>query len=157
MKFHFQNRIPGLGLPSAVLLVGILALGAVFRFSTITQPFTDALNWREACNAMMARNFYHGSWNIFYPEVDWSGSSPGYSGFEFQTVSYIAALLYVITGEHEWVGRGVAALFGLWGIFALYQLVRRIWDEERALLSAAVMALLPGSIFIERSFPACGY
>jgi hypothetical protein len=152
MKFHFEKRISGLGSPNAVLLVGILAWGAVFRFSTITQPFTDGFNWREACNAMMARNFYHGSWNIFYPEVNWSGPSPGYSGWEFQTVSYIAALLYVIVGEHEWVGRSVAALFGLWGIFALYQLVRRVWDEERALLSAAVMAVLPGSIFIERSF-----
>src|SRR6266480_579098 len=152
MKFHFENRIPGLGSSNAVLLVGILALGAVFRFSTITQPFTDGLNWREACNAMMARNFYHGSWNIFYPEVNWSGPSLGYSGFEFQTVSYIAALFYGITGEHEWVGRSVAAFFGLWGIFAIYLLVRRVWDEERALLSAVVMALLPGSIFIERSF-----
>ncbi len=46
----------------------------------------------------------------------------------------------------------MAALFGLWGIFALYQLVRRVWDEEHALLSAAVMALLPLSIFIDRSF-----
>jgi 4-amino-4-deoxy-L-arabinose transferase-like glycosyltransferase len=152
MKFHFENRIPCLCSPITFLLVGILVLGAVSRFSTITQPFTDALNWREACNAMMASNFYHGSWNIFYPEVNWSGPSPGYSGFEFQTVSYIAALLYVIMGEHEWVGRSVAALFGLWGIYALYQLVRRVWDEERALLSAAVMAVLPGSIFIERSF-----
>jgi 4-amino-4-deoxy-L-arabinose transferase-like glycosyltransferase len=43
-------------------------------------------------------------------------------------------------------------IFGLWGIFALYQLVRRVWDEERALASAAIMAILPGSIFIERSF-----
>jgi 4-amino-4-deoxy-L-arabinose transferase-like glycosyltransferase len=40
----------------------------------------------------------------------------------------------------------------LWGIFALYQLVRRVWDEEHAIASAAVMALLPGSIFVERSF-----
>jgi 4-amino-4-deoxy-L-arabinose transferase-like glycosyltransferase len=43
-------------------------------------------------------------------------------------------------------------MFGLWGIFALYQLVLRVWDEQRALASAAVMAVLPGSIFIERSF-----
>jgi 4-amino-4-deoxy-L-arabinose transferase-like glycosyltransferase len=152
MKFHFENRVPCLCSPSTFLLVGILLLGAVSRFSTITQPFTDFFSWRQTLNAMMAGNFYHGSWNIFYPKINWSGPDPGYSGFEFQTVSYIAALLYVIMGEHEWVGRSVAALFGLWGIFALYQLVRRVWDEERALLSAAVMAVLPGSIFIERSF-----
>src|SRR5205809_588033 len=152
MKFHFKNPIPGLGSPSAFLLVGILVLGALLRFSTTTQPFTDFFSWRQTINAMMAENFCHRSWNIFYPEVNWSGPGPGYSGFEFQTVSYIAALLYVIVGEHEWVGRSVAALFGLWGIFALYQLVRRVWDEGRALLRAAVMALLPGIIFIERSF-----
>jgi hypothetical protein len=152
MKFHFENRIPCLCSPSTFLLVGILLLGAVWRFSSITQPFTDFFSWRQTLNAMMAGNFYHGSWNIFYPKVNWSGPDPGYSGFEFQTVSYIAALLYGIMGEHEWVGRGVAALFGLWGIFALYQLVRRVWDEERALLSAGVMAVLPGSIFIDRSF-----
>ena len=152
MKFHFKNPIPGLRSPSAFLLVGILVLGALLRFSTTTQPFTDFFSWRQTINAMMAENFCQRSWNIFYPEVNWSGPGPGYSGFEFQTVSYIAALFYMIVGEHEWVGRSVAAFFGLWGIFALYQLVRRIWDEERALLSAAVMALLPGSIFIERSF-----
>src|SRR5881392_676634 len=152
MKFHFKNPIPGLGSPSAFLLVGILVLGALLRFSTTTQPFTDFFSWRQTINAMMAENFCHRSWNIFYPEVNWSGPGPSYSGFEFQTVSYIAALFYMIVGEHEWVGRSVAALFGLWGIFALYQLVRRVWDEERALLSAAVMALLPGSVLIERSF-----
>src|SRR6266404_7394197 len=102
MKFHFENRIPCLCSPSTFLLVGILLLGAVSRFSTITQPFTDFFSWRQTLNAMMAGNFYHGSWNIFYPKVNWSGPDPGYSGFEFQTVSYIAALLYVITGEHEW-------------------------------------------------------
>ena len=42
--------------------------------------------------------------------------------------------------------------FGLWGIFALYQLVCRVWDTPRGIASAAVMAVLPGSLFIERSF-----
>ena len=152
MKFHFKGRIPCLISRNALLLTGILVLGAVLRFNNITQPLIDNFNWRQASTAMMASNFYHKSWNIFYPEVSWTGPSPGYQGREFQTVSYIAALLYLVAGEHDWIGRSVAVLFGLWGIFALYQLVRRVWDEERALLSAAVMAVLPGSIFIERSF-----
>jgi 4-amino-4-deoxy-L-arabinose transferase-like glycosyltransferase len=100
----------------------------------------------------MADSFYYGNWNIFYPGVSWNGPEPNYQGMEFQTVTYIAALLYVIVGQHDWVGRSVAVTFGLWGIFALYQLVRRVWDEKHAIASAAVMALLPGSIFIDRSF-----
>jgi predicted membrane-bound mannosyltransferase len=101
---------------------------------------------------MMADNYYNSNWNILCTELNWDGPGPGYQGREFQTLSYFAALLYVLVGQHDWVGRAVAVMFGLWGIFALYQPVRRVWDEQRALASAAVMALLPGSIFIERSF-----
>lgn len=101
---------------------------------------------------MMADNFYRRNWNIFFPEISWNGPEPGYNGREFQTVTYIAALLYVLLGQHDWIGRSIGVMFGLWGIFALYQLVRRVWDEEHAIISAAVMALLPGSIFFDRSF-----
>jgi hypothetical protein len=152
MNFRFGDHRACDTWRSIFLLGSILAVGALLRFNNITQPFTDAFSWRQTSTAMMASNFYHRSWNIFYPEVSWTGPSPGYQGREFQTVSYIAALLYTLTGEHDWVGRAVPALFGVWGIFALYQLVRRIWDEEHALLSAAVLALFPSSIFIDRSF-----
>ncbi len=127
-------------------------MAAILRFNHINQPFVDDFSWRESSVAMMAENFYRKNWNIFYPEVNWTGPGPSYQGREFQTVSYIAALLYTLVGQHDWIGRSVAVVFGLWGIFALYQLVRLVWDEKHAIVSAALMALLPGSIFIERSF-----
>ncbi|PSO81221.1 MAG: hypothetical protein BRC51_12700 [Cyanobacteria bacterium SW_12_48_29] len=133
-------------------LIAILALAAVLRFHHINQPLVDVFSWRETSTAMMADNFYDSNWNIFYPEVSWGGDGPNYQGREFQTVSYLAALLYVIVGQQDWVGCSIAIMFGLWGIFALYKLVRRVWNEQNALASAVVMALLPGSIFIERSF-----
>lgn len=133
-------------------LLTILVLAAVVRLYRIEQPFIDIFSWRQTSTAMMADNFYRRNWNIFYPEISWDGAGPSYNGREFQTVSYLAALLYTVFGQQDWIGRSIALIFGVWGIFALYQLVRRIWDEERALASAAVMALLPGSIFIERSF-----
>jgi 4-amino-4-deoxy-L-arabinose transferase-like glycosyltransferase len=133
-------------------LIAILIIAAALRLNHIRQPFVDAFSWRQSDMAMMADNFYRGNWNIFYPKVNGNGPGPSYQGWEFQTVTYLSAMLYTIFGQQEWVGRAMAVLFGLWGIFALYQLVRRIWDEEYALVSAAVMAVMPGSIFIERSF-----
>src|SRR5512147_14438 len=133
-------------------LIGILLIASVLRFTQITQPFTDAFSWRETSVAMMAENYYRTNGNIFYPEVNWPGPGPNYQGREFQTVSYLASLLYPITGQQDWVGRSVAVLFGLWGIFALFHLVRRVWDDEHAVFSAAVMAVLPGSIIVDRSF-----
>jgi hypothetical protein len=133
-------------------VVAILVIAAILRLNHITQPLVDAFSWRESSTAMMADNFYRNNWNIFYPEVSWGGPGPAYQGREFQTVSYITGLFYVLFGWHDWFGRGVAVVFGLWGIFALYQLVRRVWDEKHAIASAAVMTVLPGSIFIERAF-----
>lgn len=148
---HLDSSWLSLGvklLPIAVILV----VGAVLRLQHLRQPFVDAFSWRETDTAMIAANFYQGDWNILYPEVDWAGPKPGYQGREFQTVTYLAALIYKLVGQQDWVGRLISIAFGLLGIFALYQLVRRVWDEKRALLSAAVIAVLPGGIFIERSF-----
>jgi 4-amino-4-deoxy-L-arabinose transferase-like glycosyltransferase len=124
----------------------------MLRLDNITQPFIDDNAWREASVAMMADNFYRTSWNIFYPEVNWVGPGPGYQGREFQTTSYTAALLYTILGQKDWVGRCVVLTFGLWGIFALYQLTRRVWDKHRALAAAALLAIFPAVIRVDRSF-----
>lgn len=115
------------------LLTAILSVAAIVRFHQIDQPFIDCVNWRETDTASIADNFYRGNWNIFYPAISWNGPEPNYVGYEFQTVTYIAALVYRLVGQHDWVGRTVAVLFGLWSIFAFYQLVRRVWDEERAI------------------------
>jgi hypothetical protein len=138
--------------PPILQLAAILFVASILRLSHVTQPFTDVFSWRESVEAMAAENFYRTSWNIFVPQVNFFGPGPGYHGLEFQTVSYFAALAYLVVGQQDWVGRGVAVMFGLWGIFALYQLVRRVWDQERALASAAVMAVLPGSVFVEGLF-----
>ncbi|MBK9715799.1 MAG: glycosyltransferase family 39 protein [Kouleothrix sp.] len=133
-------------------IVVILIVAAILRFNQIGQPLTDVFSWRQTSTAMMADNFFHRDWNIFFPEVNWNGPGPSYQGREFQTVSYLAALLYTVFGQYDWIGRTVAALFGLWSIFALYQLVRRAWDELHAIAAAAILALMPGAIFIDRSF-----
>lgn len=133
-------------------LIAILVTAAILRLYQIDQPFVDATSWRQSDTATIADNFYRGNWNIFYPEISWNGSGQNYVGYEFQTITYLAALLYRLLGQHDWIGRSIAILFGLWSIFALYQLLRRVWDEKHALVGAAVMAILPGGVYVDRSF-----
>jgi 4-amino-4-deoxy-L-arabinose transferase-like glycosyltransferase len=133
-------------------LGAVLVIGAVIRLDGIKQPFVDAFSWRESSVAMIARNFVQTNPNIFYPQVDWSGPGPSYQGRELQTVSYLASLIHRAVGEHEWVGRSVAVAFGLLGILALYLLVRRLWGPTHGLAAAALLALMPGAGFIDRSF-----
>ncbi|MEQ9232884.1 glycosyltransferase family 39 protein [Coleofasciculus sp. E2-BRE-01] len=134
------------------ILLAILITAAILRFNQINQPFIDVTSWRQSDTATIADNFYQGHWNIFYPKISWNGPGDNYVGYEFQTITYIAALLYRIIGHHDWVARSVAVTFGVWGIFAFYQLVRRIWSEKHALISAALLAILPGQIYVDRSF-----
>ena len=89
-------------------IVIILAAAALLRLNRLDQPYTDYINWRQASTAMMADNYYHTNRNIFYPQVNWGGPGPNYQGREFQTLSYVAAMLYGLVGQHDWVGRAVA-------------------------------------------------
>lgn len=133
-------------------LFAILLIAALLRIQQIEQPYVDEFAWREADTASIADSFAGGQWNIFLPQVRWGGPGPNYIGAEFQTVSYLAALAYQIFGPAAWVGRTICAAFGLWGIFALYQLVRRVWGTSAGMAAAGAMAVMPGSVFIERSF-----
>ena len=134
------------------LLIAILVIAGVGRFYLINQPYIDATSWRQSDTATIADNFYRGNWNIFYPEISWNGPGHNYVGYEFQTVTYIAALLYRILGQHDWVGRLVSISFGLWGIFAFYHLVRCVWGVKHAIVAAAILAILPGEVYVDRSF-----
>jgi len=134
------------------ILVFIICLGATLRAQQVDQPYVDWFGWREASTAMMADNFYKGNWNIFLPQVNWGGPAPSYQAREFQTVTYIAAILYKIVGKHDWIGRCISILFGMFGIISLYRLIDLIWDREIAILGSLILAVLPGSIFIDRSF-----
>lgn len=134
------------------VLVLVLVTGATLRLHRVDQPYIDAFAWRETSTAMMASNFYRDDWNILYPQVSWGGAGPNYQGREFQTITYISALLYTVFGQRDWVGRSVAIVFGIWGIFALFKLVSEVWDRTSGLMVAAFLAVMPGSVFIDRSF-----
>ncbi|RVB56962.1 glycosyl transferase, partial [Mesorhizobium sp. M7A.F.Ca.CA.004.06.1.1] len=138
--------------PNMAILLGILFIAVVFRFHNITLPLVDAFSWREVSTAMMADNFQQRSWNIFFPEVSWTGPGPSYQGREFQIVSYLTALLYQLFGWHDWFGRMVAAFFGLVTVFSLHRLTALCWDETHAHAAALAYALMPAATMIDSSF-----
>src|SRR6266516_3809957 len=84
-----------------IALIFVLVPGIILRMLYIDQPFVDAWSWREADMATIARNFYRNGFNVFYPQINWAGSDPGYVGTEFQLVSLLASAMYVPFGIHE--------------------------------------------------------
>src|SRR5215470_1310591 len=100
MTFRLPKQVPSVAL--------IVLVAAILRLEDLRQPLNDVFSWREASTAMMADNFWQHSWNIFYPEVSWTGPGPSYQGREFQIFSYSVAILQAIFGWHDWLGRLVA-------------------------------------------------
>ena len=133
-------------------LVGVLSVGITIRLIQISQPFVDRWSWRQADVAMIARNFYRHGFNIFYPQIDWAGSSPGYVGTEFPLVPFLASLVYVVSGEHEWVGRSISVFFFGASVAFFYLLVRKVSNDRSALFAASIYTLAPLGIFAGRAF-----
>jgi Dolichyl-phosphate-mannose-protein mannosyltransferase len=134
------------------LVVVILTGSAFLRLLHIDQPFDDVVSWRQADDATIADNFFRGHLNIFLPEISWNGPGPNYVGYEFQLTTYLAALLYHLFGQADWVGRGISVFFGVWGVFGFYNLVCRAFNRLHALVSCGVLAVMPSCIFVDRSF-----
>ena len=133
-------------------LAGVLSAGIAIRLMQISEPFVDRWSSRQADVAMIARNFHRHGFNIFYPQIDWAGSAPGYVGTEFPLVPFLAASLYSLFGEHEWIGRSVSVFFFAVSVPFLYLLVRKVSNERSALFAASIYTLAPLGIFSSRAF-----
>jgi 4-amino-4-deoxy-L-arabinose transferase-like glycosyltransferase len=141
-----------LKLNSQLFLFSILLIGAILRLQFVSEHLVDGFSWREASTAMMADNFLNRSWNIFFPEVSWTGADPGYQGRELAIVPYLAAVLNFFLGWQDWTGRAVATAFGVLTIFSLHRLLSNVWGTLHAHAGAFVYAILPGAVMIDSSY-----
>ncbi len=133
-------------------LVGLTLAAIIVRLIKISQPYVDQWSFKQGTIAMIAENFYRNGFNIFYPQINWAGSSAGYIGTEFPLVPFLASLLYVPFGVHEWVGRSVSVAFSVLSLPFLYLLVKKISNRRSAVFAATIYAFAPLSIFASRSF-----
>jgi 4-amino-4-deoxy-L-arabinose transferase-like glycosyltransferase len=138
--------------PDLGLLMGLVALALSTRLIKISQPYVDEWSFKQGTIATIAENFYRNGFNIFYPQINWAGSAPGYVGTEFPLVPFLASLLYIPFGVREWVGRSVSVVFFLVSLPFFYFLVKKISNQRSAVFAAAIYILAPLSIFASRSF-----
>jgi hypothetical protein len=138
--------------PYLLLVTAVAAVGVAIRLVRITQLFVDSWSWRQSDIAMIAENFYGNGFNVFLPQINWAGPTPGYVGAEFQLVPFLAALLYELFGVHEWVGRAVSVAFFTASLPFFFLLVRKVYTERAAVAALSFYVAAPLSIFSSRSF-----
>ncbi|HMQ80908.1 MAG TPA: glycosyltransferase family 39 protein [Ignavibacteria bacterium] len=130
----------------------ILLLAAIIRVIDISAPIIGWHSWRQSDTASIARNFYENGHNILYPMINWGGIGTGYVESEFQVYPFIVSILYAVFGFHDIFGRILSVFFSLLTVYGLYLLVRKIINDDTALWSALIYAILPLNIFYGRAF-----
>jgi Dolichyl-phosphate-mannose-protein mannosyltransferase len=133
-----------------LIATGLFALGV--RVIGIGQPFVDEWSWRQADVATIAENFYRHRFNLFYPQINWAGSAPGYVGTEFPLVPFLAAALYLVFGVQDWIGRAISLAFFAGSLPFFHLLVRRVATDRAALCGVAIYAVAPLGVFASRAF-----
>ena len=134
------------------ILAVIILIGLALRLYGITLPLVDSHHQRQAQTAMVARNLYENGMNIFYPQYDIFGNSPGYAILEFPLLNTLTALLYFVFGVHEIIGRLIAVAFSIGAMFLMHRLARRLLPPGPALATMAAYALSPMNIYFSRAF-----
>jgi hypothetical protein len=133
-------------------MIVLILFGILARLYGISAPPYSVHDLRQYETAAIARNFFDGSLNILYPQVDWRGSSPGYVESEFQIYTFLVALLYRTFGVHEWLGSGLNIVFYIVSAILLFRLVQNLFDERVALFSVFFYSFVPLSVVFTRSF-----
>jgi 4-amino-4-deoxy-L-arabinose transferase-like glycosyltransferase len=111
-------------------VVGIITALSVTR-ALLPMPWLGDI-WRAADTATIARNFYRGNMNLFFPQINWGGNGPGYVETELQIFPWVAAALYHLVGENAWVGRLISVALTLIAAAAFWGLARRVLPPTAA-------------------------
>lgn len=152
-------------------LILIIVVGFLVRLYRIGEPLGDWHSWRQADTAAVTREYVKNGIDLLHPRYMDLSSIPsgkdnpeGWRMVEFPLVNGMTAGMIrgigpafaggygEARGMEELViwGRLVSIVFSLGSMVFLYLIVRRFSGEKIALISAAVMAILPYNIFFSR-------
>ena len=135
-----------------LFLIFIITLGLSIRLYKINIPLLEFYPSRQIQTADIARNFLRNNFNILNPTVSYSG--PGYTPFlvEFPGYNYLVAILYLIFGIHEVIGRYVSLVGWFLSLILVYKIALKISSKTTANIAALFYSISPLSVLISRSF-----
>ncbi|MEW6203217.1 MAG: glycosyltransferase family 39 protein, partial [bacterium] len=142
MKNHEvkKTKIP------ALLLILILA--AAIRLYRAGEPFDGFHGFNEAWYSIIAQNFSVKT--LLYPtaytgEVDYNVPP---------LLSYVLFVVFRTFGASEFMARLVPIFFGILGVYFVFLIGVKLYNERIALASAAMLAFMPVSIIVGRNVQA---
>jgi len=117
-----------------LFFIGIVSLFLIYRFHDIMWLRPQSIHqWRQADCLQIAHNYLTDSWNFFRPSIHnyfSDGETSGKTAGEFPLLYFFVALLWKVFGEHEFIYRMVTLTIFISGLFALYDLLKKILNNN---------------------------
>jgi hypothetical protein len=88
---------------------------------------------------MIARNFYEGRANIFFPQIDYGGSNAGIIGSEFPFFNYLIFLVSEVFGYAHWYGRLINLVVSSVGVYFFYVLISNLTNRKIAFNASLIL------------------
>lgn len=129
----------------ALILVWASVQIMIARPESIAQDWNG---WRQTDTQSIARNFNRGSLNVFYPQVNWGGSGPGYVESELQLYPWMIAATMRLTGDAEWPGQVFSIIFAVVAAWVIYRVLLQRFGELPAISAVAIMLAGHGMTFL---------
>jgi len=132
----------------------VLLLGGAVRLVQIDEPLIDRQAWRQTDTAAVARNYYEEGYDLFWPRIDWRGTTSGYVEMNFPLYPYLVSGFYgIVGGAYDWLGRLLSLLCSVATALLLYWLAKRLFaDELTGVFAAFFFLFFPLNIYFGRAF-----
>ncbi len=127
------------------ILIFLLAVALrVYRLDSVPPPINqdEAVHAYDArCLLALGKDHYGESWPIFFR---------AFRDFHPGPFVYLLIPLQAIFGMNVWTTRLPGALIGALGVWLLYLLIRRIYNDRAAAMAAAFLAVSPWHLHLSR-------
>lgn len=134
-----------------ILALIIIGGGVLLRLRDIGSPPVEMQSWRQTETAALARNYVEEGYRLFYPTIDWRGSTPGYVESELSIYAFTVALVYGAFGILEPIARLVSIAAWALAAWLLFLIGRRTFGIRAGIFALAFFTFLsPFSIFMGR-------
>jgi 4-amino-4-deoxy-L-arabinose transferase-like glycosyltransferase len=129
----------------AVVLFAAYAIARASLRHTFSAP---NLGWRPTELASIALNYARDGFHLFYPQIQWRGSGPGYVEMEFPLQPFLTGVLFRLFGEHEALCLVVPLVCGFAQVWVVYLFGELLFGRVAALVAAGIVAVAPTYVLL---------
>jgi len=138
-----------------IFLLLLLSLSYIYDFHNIIVKEPQSIHmWRQSDCLSFALNYYKEDNGFFEPEVHQIGvPDNGKTVSDFPLIYYLVGKIWRITGQHEYIFRGLILLLFFTGLFFLYKTLVKIFNNHTwAVLPPLILFSSPVLVYYSNNF-----